>query len=101
MRSLPRQVSVTINVFGILLQICCTTHDHVCAWTDHGWTAAPIKRHDISTVTLDTSHCNLAQHTIGGVRYAWKESPCTFKKCAIYGATNYLPGPPFIHSSVL
>ena len=30
-----------------------------------------------------------------GVRYAWRESPCEFKKCAIYESVNSLPGPPF------
>jgi hypothetical protein len=29
-------------------------------------------------------------------RYAWRESPCVFKQCAVYSQTTDLPGPPFI-----
>jgi len=30
-----------------------------------------------------------------GVRYAWRESPCQFKKCAVYTKENNLPMAPF------
>ncbi|VDI29979.1 sialate O-acetylesterase [Mytilus galloprovincialis] len=79
-------------------QICCSTSHKVCyAYAgDNGWTNAPIKSHDTSSITLDSSKCNISHHSIGGLRYEWGESPCAFKKCAIYGASNYLPSPPFI-----
>ncbi|XP_052082140.1 sialate O-acetylesterase-like [Mytilus californianus] len=79
-------------------QICCSSSHKVChAYAhDYGWTNAPIKSHDTSSITLDTSKCSLSHHSIGGIRYEWSESPCDLKQCAIYGAANYLPSPPFI-----
>ncbi|XP_071153923.1 sialate O-acetylesterase-like isoform X1 [Mytilus edulis] len=82
-------------------EICCTTINHVCVKHDKGWISAPMKSHDTSSVTINTSGCQLGQHSIGGVRYAWKESPCPFKQCAVYGAGNGLPGPPFTYSAHL
>ena len=32
------------------------------------------------------------------VRYAWKNTPCKFKKCAIYAKGTNLPSGPFIQS---
>ena len=32
------------------------------------------------------------------VRYAWKDTPCQFKKCAIYAKGTDLPSGPFILS---
>ena len=32
------------------------------------------------------------------VRYAWKDAPCQFKKCAIYAKGTDLPSGPFILS---
>jgi len=58
------------------------------------WKATAILDSDDSTVTLDTSVCNNVT-LLKGVRYAWRESPCEFKKCAIYESVNSLPGPPF------
>ena len=31
-----------------------------------------------------------------GLRYAWKQNPCSFKSCAIYSGGSNLPSPPFI-----
>ncbi|BFZ09706.1 hypothetical protein BsWGS_12748 [Bradybaena similaris] len=60
------------------------------------WTAANITSHDQVSVTLNnTCHPN---ESIKGLRYAWKESPCSFKACAVYGKVNGLPAPPFILS---
>lgn len=41
------------------------------------------------------SECSI--ENVVGIRYAWRESPCQFKKCAIYGAKNGLPMPPFTY----
>ncbi|BFZ09705.1 hypothetical protein BsWGS_12744 [Bradybaena similaris] len=60
------------------------------------WAAANITSHDQVSVTLNnTCHPN---ESIKGVRYAWRESPCSFKACAVYGKVNSLPAPPFILS---
>ena len=39
---------------------------------------------------------NCSDQFIVGVRYAWRESPCEFKQCALYSMENDLPAPPFI-----
>ncbi|KAK3746757.1 hypothetical protein QZH41_013585, partial [Actinostola sp. cb2023] len=31
-----------------------------------------------------------------GIRYAWRQDPCTFKTCAVYSKTEGLPSPPFV-----
>ena len=36
-----------------------------------------------------------SMHNLVGLRYAWRETPCPFKRCAIYGADNGLPMPSF------
>ena len=41
------------------------------------------------------SECSI--DNVVGIRYAWRRSPCPFKKCAIYGAKNGLPMPPFTY----
>ncbi|KAH3856804.1 sialate O-acetylesterase-like [Dreissena polymorpha] len=81
----------TINGF----EVCCgPTESQVCQAT--GWIAAPISEHGPTTVTLDTSGCHGNNHIVAGVRYAWEESPCDFKKCAVYGMGTNLPAPPFV-----
>ena len=39
---------------------------------------------------------NCSKQYVMGVRYAWRESPCQFKKCAVYSKENDLPAPPYI-----
>lgn len=47
-------------------------------------------------VTLSyASECSI--NNLVGIRYSWRETPCPFKKCAIYGANNGLPMPPFTY----
>ncbi|GFO42736.1 sialate o-acetylesterase-like [Plakobranchus ocellatus] len=48
-----------------------------------------------TTVSVYASVCPAGQK-IGGLRYAWRESPCAFKKCAVYGSESGLPAPPFV-----
>ncbi|KAH3888285.1 sialate O-acetylesterase-like [Dreissena polymorpha] len=76
-------------------EVCCgLSESHVCP--GNGWTAAPISGHSATSVTLDTSGCQGHSHVVAGVRYAWEESPCDFKKCAVYGLGTNLPAPPFV-----
>lgn len=82
--------------------VCCAPPNHACSDHDHGWRISHILSHDTTHVYIDTSMCK--QHgltSIGGVRYAWRESPCPFQMCALYGVDNGLPTPPFIHSAAL
>ncbi|XP_060070507.1 sialate O-acetylesterase-like [Ylistrum balloti] len=75
-------------------EVCCSTT--ICDKNNGNWLPAPVASHDISSVTLSTSRCG--QTTVSAVRYAWRESPCEFKKCAVYGRDTDLPGPPFYNS---
>ncbi|XP_041350889.1 sialate O-acetylesterase-like [Gigantopelta aegis] len=72
-------------------EVCCSAQSIPCG--DHDpWVAAPVTKHDTTSVTLTTSACH--QHVFG-VRYAWRATPCEFKKCSVYGRDNDLPAPPF------
>ena len=37
-----------------------------------------------------------AGSTVRGLRYAWRQFPCEFKKCAVYSRAESFPAPPFI-----
>ncbi|CAG5130232.1 unnamed protein product [Candidula unifasciata] len=59
------------------------------------WVPAPVIGNDNTTVTVRFNVCPQGED-IKGIRYEWRESPCEFKKCAVYETVNGLPGPPFI-----
>ncbi|CAG5130233.1 unnamed protein product, partial [Candidula unifasciata] len=59
------------------------------------WIPTSIIAHNTTAVTLFSNVCNPGQQ-LRGLRYAWRESPCAFKKCAVYETINDLPAPPFV-----
>jgi sialate O-acetylesterase len=59
------------------------------------WVAAPLVSSDNTSVSIEYNVCPSGEIVIG-IRYAWRESPCDFKKCAVYESVNGLPGPPFL-----
>ncbi|XP_071113483.1 sialate O-acetylesterase-like [Haliotis cracherodii] len=62
------------------------------------WKAASITHSDSTSVTIDYhGACTSSNPYLGGIRYAWKESPCDVKKCAVYNKLSGSPAPPFIH----
>ncbi|RUS78410.1 hypothetical protein EGW08_013824 [Elysia chlorotica] len=63
--------------------------------SDEVWLPTRLISNYTNTVSLYLSVC-LQNQKVMGVRYAWRESPCSFKKCAIYETVNGLPGPPFV-----
>ncbi|KAL3884165.1 hypothetical protein ACJMK2_030385 [Sinanodonta woodiana] len=80
-------------------EICCTQStdpNYMCPLTV-GWSAVNITTHSSSSITLNVTSCTHHGQHIKGVRYAWHESPCGVKQCAIYGRDNGLPAPPFKH----
>ncbi|KAL3884166.1 hypothetical protein ACJMK2_030386 [Sinanodonta woodiana] len=80
-------------------EICCTYHadpNYSCP-LNSGWSAVNISSHTSSSILLDITSCTGHGQYIRGVRYAWHESPCQIKQCAIYGRDNDLPAPPFKH----
>ncbi|XP_061169386.1 sialate O-acetylesterase-like [Saccostrea echinata] len=76
-------------------EVCCVNHaTKFCNPSDTHWINSTITSHDFATVTLNISSCNHGSHVVQ-LRYAWRESPCAFHQCAVYGKSNNLPGPPF------
>ncbi|XP_060070508.1 sialate O-acetylesterase-like [Ylistrum balloti] len=86
----PIRVNTNVSNF----EICCSYRE--CNLNYGVWLPSPITSHDISSITFDTSACGHVP--VSAIRYAWRESPCDFKECAVYGRDNDLPGPPFFHS---
>ena len=85
-------------VASFIFQLCCSFVDPpVCQAGKSWWIPVPVivdESSQTSTMsTLLTMSCNHTQ--IVGLRYAWYESPCAFKKCAVYGKDSGLPVPPF------
>ncbi|KAK3092040.1 hypothetical protein FSP39_024667 [Pinctada imbricata] len=60
-----------------------------------GWRNATMVSHTDSTVVLDVSNCD-----IDYVRYAWRNSPCELRKCAVYSRDSDLPAPPLLHHMI-
>ncbi|WAR27951.1 SIAE-like protein [Mya arenaria] len=79
-------------------EVCCATSKYSkCDGSDQAvWIAAPIMKSSPQSVTLLI--CNSSLGLTRGFRYAWRESPCAFKKCAIYSRPdmNSLPMGPYI-----
>lgn len=88
-------------------EVCCSkSRDKFCTSSfiktifapDTQWEPAPITRHSSSSVTMDTSTCK--DHVVG-LRYAWRETPCKLKKCAVYDTFTSLPMPPYIKMGLI
>ncbi|ESO83416.1 hypothetical protein LOTGIDRAFT_133472, partial [Lottia gigantea] len=76
--------------------VCCNENTIRCT-NDTEWKAAPIETKTNTSVAISYDVCmGIAP---SGIRYAWRESPCDFKLCPIYGAETGLPAPPFIKLS--
>jgi len=73
-------------------EICCQGFGANCdIWST--LTAANIKQHDQSTITIDASGCQ--HHPVTAVRYLWRTSPCNLHQCAVNDHNSGLPGAPF------
>jgi len=63
---------------------------------DSSWVETPVAGKVGLKVTL-TVHSQCVKKPIYGLRYLWRETPCPFKKAAIYSATDpNLPSPPYL-----
>ena len=111
----------TLNPLLLLSQVCCSDNPaHLCPSSfikvsyapGRQWVPAPILSHTPSSLTLlacsppedESLPENGAEspaapppvmHVVG-VRYAWRETPCVLRGCAVYGAESDLPMPPYI-----
>ncbi|KAK3611040.1 hypothetical protein CHS0354_017466 [Potamilus streckersoni] len=77
-------------------EVCCSKNNQsLCNPDDSKWNSVSIVKYDDNTVTM--SYKNQCPNMyIVGLRYAWRESPCDFKNCAVYSKENSLPAPPYI-----
>ncbi|XP_052237319.1 sialate O-acetylesterase-like isoform X3 [Dreissena polymorpha] len=89
-------ISVTNTSAGF--EVCCSINNMTkCDGKDSVWQAAPITASDSHSVTMRSC---VGMWTMG-VRYAWAESPCAFKACAVYTRENSLPMAPFVVVGVI
>ncbi|CAF1048420.1 unnamed protein product [Rotaria magnacalcarata] len=79
-------------------EICCTSKP-VCLSNESVWgtaTASQIQGSSLTIYLAVPSSCIL--RPIIGLCYLWRETPCLFKKAAVYSSTDSdLPAPPYIH----
>ncbi|KAL8570528.1 hypothetical protein ACOMHN_008885 [Nucella lapillus] len=77
-------------------EFCCTWNGRqTCSSKNAWWLPAPVLNFTASAIVLDGTVCGPRQ-SIVGIRYAWRESPCVFKQCAVYSYAHDIPGPPYI-----
>ncbi|KAK3096595.1 hypothetical protein FSP39_001552 [Pinctada imbricata] len=77
-------------------EVCCSRNNQSkCDDSDSTWMDTPIIKHDAHSVTLSYNGTCTNKYVMG-LRYAWQESPCDFKKCAVYIRENNMPLAPFV-----
>ncbi|KAK3097297.1 hypothetical protein FSP39_008444 [Pinctada imbricata] len=82
-------------------EVCCSRNNQSkCDGTDSTWMDTPIIKHDAHSVTLSYNG-TCANKYVMGLRYAWQESPCEFKKCAVYITENNMPLAPFVELGLI
>ncbi|KAK6168919.1 hypothetical protein SNE40_020075 [Patella caerulea] len=76
-------------------EICCSVGGgDECISSKSWWLPTPIVSKTTKSINLYPI-CATGENILG-IRYSWRESPCQFKKCAIYSTLAELPGPPFV-----
>ncbi|KAK3595233.1 hypothetical protein CHS0354_021550 [Potamilus streckersoni] len=79
-------------------EICCSlTSDNSCNPGISWWIPAPILEPGEFHSIVSTSGCH--RENVTGARYAWLESPCPFKGCAVYDSVTNLPLSPFVFTN--
>uniref|UniRef100_A0A3P8U8E7 Sialic acid acetylesterase n=1 Tax=Amphiprion percula TaxID=161767 RepID=A0A3P8U8E7_AMPPE len=85
--------TISVTPSKNIFEICCSG-----IWAPCGpgslWFPAPIIQWGPNTIQLSTALCQVSE--VAAVRYAWKDWPCDFKACPVYGDSGILPAPPFI-----
>ncbi|XP_076467391.1 sialate O-acetylesterase-like [Babylonia areolata] len=80
-------------------ELCCAVGDSRSCQPEEGkaeWVPTPITDANATHLQLYPGVCGGPDQLILGLRYAWRLSPCPFKRCAVYSKENALPGPPFV-----
>ncbi|XP_046574662.1 sialate O-acetylesterase-like isoform X2 [Haliotis rubra] len=83
-------------------EVSCITLDKSSALAEVSenitWFHLPMVSHDDTSVTFNYSQICLQPKDmmVSAIRYAWRESPCPFKQCAVYNKESGYPAPPFV-----
>ncbi|XP_049581178.1 sialate O-acetylesterase-like [Syngnathus scovelli] len=82
--------AVAVKSSKDIFEICCSQLHGPCGPKSQ-WVPAPIVQWSSTSIQIAANVCDVA-----ALRYAWKDWPCDFKACPVYGAKTALPAPPFI-----
>ncbi|XP_061137677.1 sialate O-acetylesterase-like [Syngnathus typhle] len=82
--------AVAVKSSKDIFEICCSQSHGPCGPKSQ-WVPAPIVQWSSTSIQIAANVCDVA-----ALRYAWKDQPCDFKACPVYGAITALPAPPFI-----
>ncbi|XP_071113690.1 sialate O-acetylesterase-like [Haliotis cracherodii] len=83
-------------------EVSCITLDKRSALVEVSenitWFPLPMASHDDTSVTFNYSQICLQPKDmmVSALRYAWRESPCPLKQCAVYNKESGYPAPPFV-----
>lgn len=86
----PLSVTSSKDIF----ELCCSETLSLCGPRSK-WVPAPIMKWDDHTIWLSTDSCPSSSGLVAAARYAWRDWPCDFKACPVYGSETALPAPPF------
>ncbi|XP_048766253.2 sialate O-acetylesterase-like [Ostrea edulis] len=77
-------------------EVCCSVNNQSrCDGTDSVWMETPIVKEKPHLITVSYNG-TCSNKYVMGYRYAWRESPCPFKMCALYVKGTNIPfGPIF------
>ncbi|XP_077421855.1 sialate O-acetylesterase [Vanacampus margaritifer] len=85
--------AVAVKPSKDIFEICCSKSQAPCG-PKSCWVTAPIIQWAPATIQIAAIACKPTS-PIAALRYAWKDWPCDFKACPVYGAQTALPAPPF------
>ena len=89
---------LSLSVATAYRQVCCCPAERpdCCQISGAAWwqpAAASVQAGRRSRVLLRWQGC-AGSERVAGMRYAWRESPCAYRHCAVYAAQ--LPAPPYV-----
>ncbi|KAG8434692.1 hypothetical protein GDO86_012884 [Hymenochirus boettgeri] len=92
-------INITYNQKLLITHLSDTIFEVLCGESVYeyepelnSWLAATVMSVDSNVVTVYYKGCS----QISGLRYAWEDWPCEYKKCPIYSIQRHLPAPLFV-----
>lgn len=82
-------------------ELCCSTNNQSkCDGTDSVWMETPIIKEEPHKITVSYNG-TCSNKYVMGYRYAWRESPCPFKMCALYVKGTDIPFAPMFGKGLI